>query len=73
MEKREKGMSSWVKATDRPVPDCNFTIRDLAENSEYEFRVAAVNAAGPGEPSLATAPIKIKEKIGMLVTVCGLP
>nr|KAG5709145.1 hypothetical protein BaRGS_028601 [Batillaria attramentaria] len=63
IEKREKGMSMWTKANDFNVTDNNFTISNLAENSEYEFRIAAVNAAGTGEPSLACAPIKIKEKI----------
>lgn len=64
IEKREKGMTGWTKANDFPVPDNTFTISNLAENSEYEFRIAAVNAAGAGEPSLACAPIKIKEKVG---------
>ncbi|XP_076471204.1 twitchin-like [Babylonia areolata] len=63
VERREKGMSSWLKAKDVPATDTTCTVDNLAENAEYEFRVMAVNAAGPGEPSLATAPIKIKEKL----------
>lgn len=57
-------MSMWTKANDYPVNDNHFNISGLAENSEYEFRIAAVNAAGTGEYSLPCAPIKIKEKIG---------
>lgn len=30
-----------------------------------EFRVSAVNAAGQSEPSGASSPVKVKEKIGM--------
>ena len=64
VEKREKGMSMWTKANDFAITDCNFTVNNLAENSEYEFRIAATNAAGTGEFSLPCAPIKIKEKLG---------
>ncbi|XP_070200689.1 twitchin-like isoform X4 [Littorina saxatilis] len=63
VEKKEKGMSMWTKANDFNVTDNNFTVSNLAENSEYEFRIIACNAAGNGEPSLPCAPIKIKEKI----------
>lgn len=34
------------------------------EFREYEFRVAAVNSAGRGEPSAPTSPIKIQETGG---------
>ena len=54
----------WSKANEFPVSDNNFTVSGLSENSEYEFRIAAVNAAGAGDFSLPCAPIKIKEKIG---------
>ena len=64
IEKREKGMSMWTKAIDFNVNDTNCTVSNLAENSEYEFRIIAVNAAGNGEASLPCAPIKIKEKVG---------
>ncbi|XP_059156398.1 twitchin-like isoform X4 [Physella acuta] len=63
IEKREKGMNLWSKANEFPVVDNSFTVSGLAENSEFEFRIAAVNAAGAGEPSLPCAPIRIKEKI----------
>ena len=59
----------WTKATDYPVIDNNYTVANLLELSEYEFRVIAVNAAGKSEPSLESAPIKIKEKVGRLCWV----
>ena len=64
VEKRPKGSDNWVKALDYPCTDPNYTVTGLPEGSEWEFRVMAVNAAGNSEPSLATAPIKIKEKVG---------
>ncbi|XP_041366543.1 twitchin-like isoform X3 [Gigantopelta aegis] len=63
VEKKEKGATMWTKATDYPVIDNNYTVANLMELSEYEFRVIAVNAAGKSEPSLESAPIKVKEKV----------
>ncbi|RUS77262.1 hypothetical protein EGW08_014976, partial [Elysia chlorotica] len=52
VEKREKGMSLWSKANEFPLSDNHFTVSGLNENSEYEFRIAAVNSAGTGDFSL---------------------
>lgn len=56
VEKKEKGTGVWTKAA---TVDGNVTIAkviDLIPGETYEFRVKAVNAAGPGEPSDATKP-----------------
>ncbi|KAL8579176.1 hypothetical protein ACOMHN_010760 [Nucella lapillus] len=63
VEKREKGMSMWTKANDYNVNDTTFTMHNLLENSEYEFRVAAISAAGTGDPSLPCAMVKVREKL----------
>ncbi|KAK2158172.1 hypothetical protein LSH36_175g03003 [Paralvinella palmiformis] len=49
VEKREKGAKRWTKVTPVEIPDEDITIRGLVEDKPYEFRVAAVNEAGPGE------------------------
>ena len=36
----------------------------MPENSQYEFRVKAVNSAGPGEPSLPSDPVLIQDQPG---------
>ena len=54
VEKREAGTSQWSPATRAPVKDTNCTVPKLVEGTEYEFRVTAQNAAGPGKPSNAS-------------------
>lgn len=47
---------TWVKAAE-VVGDVNSGIvPGLTEGNQYEFRVRAVNKAGPGEPSEPTLP-----------------
>jgi hypothetical protein len=56
VEKRERG-GEWIKVNNYPTPNTSFTVQDLREGSRYEFRVIAVNEAGPGKPSKPTEPI----------------
>ena len=41
----------WTEATPFPVNENEFTVPNLKEGQEYQFRVKAVNEAGPGTPS----------------------
>lgn len=63
MEKRKRG-GDWEKVNDYPVLGENMSVPDLDEGDEYEFRVAAVTAAGKGDPSVPTAPTVIKDRKG---------
>lgn len=56
VEKRERG-GEWLKVHNYPTPNTSFTVQDLREGGRYEFRVVAVNEAGPGKPSKPTEPI----------------
>jgi len=56
VEKRERG-GEWIKVNNYPTPNTSFTVQDLREGSRYEFRVVAVNEAGPGKPSKPTEPM----------------
>ena len=40
-------------------------VMPLQENSVWEFRVKAVNSAGPGEPSQPTEPVTVQESPGI--------
>ena len=64
IEKREVGSALWVKCNEYNVLDCSFTALNLVENSDYEFRVFAVNSVGKSEPSSCTTPVKICETEG---------
>ncbi|KAI5639981.1 immunoglobulin i-set domain-containing protein [Phthorimaea operculella] len=54
--RRERG-GDWVRVNNYPTPNTCYTVPDLREGSRYEFRVLAVNEAGPGKPSKPTEPI----------------
>ena len=63
IEKKRRG-GSWERVNDRPSPGESFTVPDLDEGEEYEFRVSAITDAGVGDPSYATAPTKVEDKKG---------
>ncbi|KAL8179199.1 UNVERIFIED_CONTAM: hypothetical protein K2H54_061596 [Gekko kuhli] len=51
VEKCKKGSNTWTPVSDLPITDRKYTVTDLKEGLQYEFRVAAINAAGVGEAS----------------------
>ena len=64
MEKRRPN-GDWEKVNDMPILGETVNIPNLDEGATYEFRVAAVTSVGVGNISLGTAPITIKDKMGM--------
>ena len=50
LEIRRVGDVKWQVAN-KNVPETKFTVTDLKEEVDYEFRVAAENKAGAGPPS----------------------
>lgn len=57
---RDKISKEWVKKKKVPASQTSCTVDDLKEGQTYEFRVRAVNKAGPGEASDSTNPIIAK-------------
>lgn len=62
IEKKEKGSDKWVKAVQVPGDDTKAKVPDLETGKEYQFRVKAVNKAGPGQPSDETKMVLVKHK-----------
>jgi hypothetical protein len=54
----------WVEVTELPARDHSYTIPNLAEGDEVSFRIRAVNAVGPSEPSRPTDAITIQDQPG---------
>lgn len=59
LEKRERGAVYWGRVNRSPVTKpavkgLQHTVLKLIEGTEYQFRIAASNAAGVGPPSEAT-------------------
>ncbi|CAF0733820.1 unnamed protein product [Adineta steineri] len=56
IEKKEKGTDRWILVNREPVAGAEYTVSGLADGKEYEFRVAAVNRADPGEYAKTEGP-----------------
>ena len=61
VEKKKAG-GDWEPVNKFPATGESMTVPDLEEGEQYEFRVAAVTKAGPGEKSMATSPVTVKAK-----------
>lgn len=56
IEMKEKPSTNWVEATVTQSPQPKGRVTGLKKGSVYQFRVRAVNKAGPSEPSDSTKP-----------------
>ncbi|CAG6021715.1 unnamed protein product [Menidia menidia] len=55
LEKRKRGSNLWtVVNTVDPIKERTYSVRDVVEGIEYEFRVSAINLSGTGEFSNAS-------------------
>ncbi|XP_045312498.1 immunoglobulin-like and fibronectin type III domain-containing protein 1 isoform X2 [Leopardus geoffroyi] len=50
IEKRKKGSNTWTAVNAQPVPGRKWTVVDVRQGCQYQFRVTAVAPSGPGEP-----------------------
>lgn len=66
VEMKDKFSNNWVPAKEIPAGTTKATVDGLKEGGQYEFRVKAVNKAGPGNPSAPTKPVTAKARYGKL-------
>ncbi|KFO07997.1 Immunoglobulin-like and fibronectin type III domain-containing protein 1, partial [Balearica regulorum gibbericeps] len=57
IQKRKKGTMTWLPVNNMPIADKKLKMTNLKKGLQYEFRVAAVNAAGIGDASEPSQPV----------------
>lgn len=62
LQKRLKGDDNWDDVNSIPISGNVYTVPNLKEGAEYQFRVIAVNDVGNSEPSKPSANILIEEQ-----------
>lgn len=55
IEKKDRSGIKWTRCNRQKVTDLSFRVTGLTTGHEYEFRVAAENLVGVGEPSLPSS------------------
>ena len=63
IEKKDRYKPDWEKAGEVPADKLEAKVIDLKERGEYQFRIVAVNKAGPSPPSDATKNHLVKHKM----------
>uniref|UniRef100_A0A3Q1HL68 Titin n=1 Tax=Acanthochromis polyacanthus TaxID=80966 RepID=A0A3Q1HL68_9TELE len=63
IEKHDKEGVRWTRCNRKTVTDLTFKVTGLLESHSYEFRVAAENAVGVGDPSSPTVFYKALDPI----------
>lgn len=61
VERATAGSSRWLRMTKQPVTDLTYRATDLVEDTQYEFRIVAVNKVGEGEPGPKSSPVLAKD------------
>jgi hypothetical protein len=60
VECKERYSSSWVRCCLTHTTDTQASVTETIEAGKtYEFRVRAINKAGPGKPSEPTKPVSL--------------
>ena len=63
VEYRMEGAFKWISTIDEKITDTKYKVTGLREKNNYEFQVAAINAAGAGTFCSCEMPICVMEPI----------
>ncbi|XP_074971715.1 immunoglobulin-like and fibronectin type III domain-containing protein 1 isoform X3 [Phalacrocorax aristotelis] len=63
VQKRKKGTMTWLPVNNVPIADKKLKMTNLKKGLQYEFRVAAVNAAGTGDASEPSQPVFARDSM----------
>jgi hypothetical protein len=69
IEYKEKNSNEWVQCNSYPIKLPEYTCSNVVEEATYEFRVKAVNDAGPGAPSPSSKPQKAEPPTSKLAYI----
>lgn len=61
-EEDDDSPNAWKEASTSPVRDLSATIPNLKEGKKYQFRVRAINSAGPGQASKPSVGVKAEKQ-----------
>ena len=64
IERRSTTSKRWVFINKSLVKETSYICKELFEGQEYEFRIAAENKVGTGQPSQPSAPVLAKDPWG---------
>jgi len=56
----------WMRVTREPVTEATFKVTQLMEDTQYEFRVIALNKVGESPPGPKSKPVLAKDPWGRL-------
>lgn len=69
IQMHDKAGRGWVDAATVPGDKTAGRVETVEEGHEYEFRIVAVNKAGPSEPSDPSKPVIAKPRFCKLVQI----
>ena len=61
IERAQKVSSRWLRCNKEPISDTKYKVTDLIEDTEYIFRIVAVNKVGEGPPGPESVPVGAKD------------
>ena len=74
IERSTTQSTRWLRVNKQPEPETTYEMTELIEDTEYEFRIVAVNKVGEGPPGPKSTPVKAKDPWGKCQgCYCQLP